>query len=236
MKVLSSLKDSDINDAITTLAQNSSNAIAAEQSRAEAVEASLQSQISQEISDREADVDAEMSRAMAVESSLQSQITQEISDRMSAVSSEESARIAEDLTFFKLDGSREVTGSIIPSTDVAYDLGSSSKRFRDIFLSGNTIDLGGVTLSNESNEFVVRDGSNELAIVSDNVKEGMVNKFFTEERVQESELSLLDVTKSGAVVSSDSLIDGISKLQNQMTQEISDRQDDVDAEQSRAEA
>ena len=61
-------------------------------------------------------------------------------------------------------------------------------------------------------------------------------QFFTEERVQESELSLLDVTKSGAVVSSDSLIDGISKLQNQMTQEISDRQDDVDAEQSRAEA
>ena len=220
------------------ITQEISNRIAdvdAEESRAMGVESSLQSQISQEISDRQADVDAEESRALAAEGSLQSQISQEISDRMAAVSAEESARIAEDLTFFKKDGSREMTGSIIPSIDVSFDLGSSSKRFRDLYLSGSTIDLGGVTLSNESNEFVVRDSSNnELAIVSDNVREGMVNKFFTESRVQETEMSMLDVTKSGEVVSTDSLVDAVSKLQNQMTQEISDRQDDVDTEESRA--
>ena len=43
----------------------------------------------------------------------------------------------------------EVTsaGHIVPSEDVTYDLGSSSYRFRDLYLSGNTIDLGGATIS-----------------------------------------------------------------------------------------
>jgi hypothetical protein len=40
-----------------------------------------------------------------------------------------------------------VSESIIPDTDVAYDLGSATNRFRDLYLSGSTIDLGGTTLS-----------------------------------------------------------------------------------------
>ena len=40
-----------------------------------------------------------------------------------------------------------ITESIIPDTDVTYDLGTSSKRFRDLYLSGSTIDLGGATMS-----------------------------------------------------------------------------------------
>lgn len=40
-----------------------------------------------------------------------------------------------------------VNQSIIPDTDVAYDLGSASNRFRDLYLSGNTIDLGGALIS-----------------------------------------------------------------------------------------
>ena len=49
-----------------------------------------------------------------------------------------------------LDGT--VSGDIIPDTDVAYDLGSASKRFRDIYLSGSTIDLGGLEISNVGGE------------------------------------------------------------------------------------
>ena len=41
----------------------------------------------------------------------------------------------------------EVAGHIWPSSNVAYDLGSSNLRFRDLYLSGNTIDLGGTRLS-----------------------------------------------------------------------------------------
>ncbi len=40
-----------------------------------------------------------------------------------------------------------ISTDIIPDTDVAYDLGSSTKRFRDLYLSGNTIDLGGAKIS-----------------------------------------------------------------------------------------
>lgn len=43
-----------------------------------------------------------------------------------------------------------VTGNIVPDTDVTYDLGSSSKKFRDLYLSGNTITLGNQTISSSA--------------------------------------------------------------------------------------
>ena len=43
----------------------------------------------------------------------------------------------------------EVSGSVIPSSNLAYDLGSSNLRWRDLFLSGNTIDLGGTMLKRD---------------------------------------------------------------------------------------
>ena len=36
---------------------------------------------------------------------------------------------------------------ILPSADVTYDLGSSTKRFRDLYLSGSSINLGGQTMT-----------------------------------------------------------------------------------------
>ena len=48
-----------------------------------------------------------------------------------------------------LDGT--VKGNIIPDTNVAYDIGSSTKRFKDLYLSGNTIHLGTSTLSVDAN-------------------------------------------------------------------------------------
>ena len=44
-------------------------------------------------------------------------------------------------------GTLTVPGSIVPETNIAYDLGSPSNRFRDIYLSGNTINLGSATIS-----------------------------------------------------------------------------------------
>lgn len=41
-----------------------------------------------------------------------------------------------------------VSQHILPSVDVTYDLGSATNRFRDLYLSGNTINLGGSTISN----------------------------------------------------------------------------------------
>ena len=40
-----------------------------------------------------------------------------------------------------------VKGDIIPDSNIAYDIGSAAARFRDLYLSGTTIDLGGTTIS-----------------------------------------------------------------------------------------
>lgn len=40
-----------------------------------------------------------------------------------------------------------ITGSLLPTANVAYDLGSSTRRFKTLWLAGNTIDLGGETIT-----------------------------------------------------------------------------------------
>jgi hypothetical protein len=44
-------------------------------------------------------------------------------------------------------GNITVTGNILPTANVTYDLGTSELRWRDLFLSGTTINLGGTTIS-----------------------------------------------------------------------------------------
>lgn len=42
-----------------------------------------------------------------------------------------------------------VAQNILPSTDITYDLGSASKRWRDLYLSGSTINLGGAVITSD---------------------------------------------------------------------------------------
>ena len=42
-----------------------------------------------------------------------------------------------------------ITSSIIPLNNNAIDLGTSSKRWRDLYLSGNTLNIGGATISSD---------------------------------------------------------------------------------------
>lgn len=53
-------------------------------------------------------------------------------------------------------GTITVHGDIVPSANVTYDLGSPTRRFRTLYLDGNTIDLGGATIKSS-------EGSIELA-------------------------------------------------------------------------
>src|SRR6056300_671653 len=39
--------------------------------------------------------------------------------------------------------------ALVPDTNIAYDLGTTSLRWRDLYLSGNTIDIGGATISGD---------------------------------------------------------------------------------------
>ena len=53
----------------------------------------------------------------------------------------------------------DVSGDIIPDTDVTYDLGSTTHRFKDLYLSGSTIDLGGSILQTSGGDLQIPAGS-----------------------------------------------------------------------------
>ena len=64
-------------------------------------------------------------------------------------------------------GLDRVTSHIVPSANDTYDLGSSTLRWRDIYTSGSTIDLGGMKLKNDgSHNLEIQDGSGNKQSIS----------------------------------------------------------------------
>jgi hypothetical protein len=59
-----------------------------------------------------------------------------------------------------ITGLTTVSNHIIPAANVTYDLGSSTNRFRDLYLSGGTIDLAGGTISYDGTSFNFQGGTN----------------------------------------------------------------------------
>lgn len=56
-----------------------------------------------------------------------------------------------------VQGETFVHGNIIPNQDITYNLGSPSYRFKEVYLSGNTIDLGGTRISADNGVLLVDD-------------------------------------------------------------------------------
>jgi len=65
------------------------------------------------------------------------------------------------------------TGSLIPDSNEAYDLGSSTKKWKDLFLSGNTITLGTLDLKDSNGNFVIIDSDGGKTAV--NIKVSTTN-------------------------------------------------------------
>ena len=64
-----------------------------------------------------------------------------------------------------------INSSIIPDTDVVYDIGSVSNRFNDLYLDGNTIDLGGQTIKATASgievpEITIGTGTNKVKLAA----------------------------------------------------------------------
>jgi len=82
-----------------------------------------------------------------------------------------------------------VTGHIIPATDSAYDLGSPTKKFRDLYLNGQSIYLGNLVLSEHSDQLNVHNGSGTqkkfdlAANTTSDIAEG-TNQYFTTARAR----------------------------------------------------
>ena len=70
--------------------------------------------------------------------------------------------------------SLEVTGNILPDTDIAHDLGSATKRWRDLYVSGGTIHLGDVKVKEESGSFKIKDASDNAVPIGDAIFTGNV--------------------------------------------------------------
>ena len=58
-----------------------------------------------------------------------------------------------------------IGGSLIPSTDIAHDLGTPTQRFRDLYLSGNSIKLGNATITDSVSG--IKFNGNTVVTVSD---------------------------------------------------------------------
>ena len=65
-------------------------------------------------------------------------------------------------------GNIEVTGNILPFSDVTYSLGSNTKRWNNLYLSGNTILLGDSVITSNENGIVLQNAEGGEFVVSGN--------------------------------------------------------------------
>ena len=78
-----------------------------------------------------------------------------------------------------LTGTTTITGDLIPSANVTYNLGSDSQRFKDLYLDGSTIYLGGATISTVGGNVTITNQSGETLTVGDNGSSNFGNIGFT---------------------------------------------------------
>jgi hypothetical protein len=69
--------------------------------------------------------------------------------------------------------------NIIPLTDGVYDLGSSTRRFRDLWLSGSTLRIGNISLSETSNALIVTNSTGNARILADVISSNTWNNLYT---------------------------------------------------------
>ena len=129
-----------------------------------------------------------------------------MADRIPLVISGSSIREIPSSDRLDVQGALEVNGHITPGADSAYDIGTSSLKFRDIFLSSGTIHLGGVKLKADGNKLSIQDSAGATAgittatlgvISTDNLDEGSTNLFTTAARTR-SHISVTDAGGDGS--------------------------------------
>ena len=69
----------------------------------------------------------------------------------------------------EINGNIKIAGNIYPSDDITYDLGTSNNRWKDLYLSGNSINLDNLVLSkNNSNNLELKDIDGKLKNININ--------------------------------------------------------------------
>jgi hypothetical protein len=103
--------------------------------------------------------------------------------------------------------------NIVPLVDSIYDLGSSTRRFRDLYLSGSTLRIGNISLSQGANGgLAITSSAGNLAILSDtisanswvglyssNVVESSTNLFYSNARVYSNVIAVLSTLAGNGI-------------------------------------
>lgn len=83
----------------------------------------------------------------------------------------------------------QVDAHLLPTTNITYDLGSDTNRFRDLYLSGQSIKLGTITITDSDGSISFKDSTNTNAInvnldgnTTTDLAEG-TNLYYTDARV-----------------------------------------------------
>ena len=66
------------------------------------------------------------------------------------------------LNSLTLKSGGRIRSSLIPHVDSSFDLGDSNLKWKDLYLSGGTIFLGGLSLKDISNQFTVTDSLGQV--------------------------------------------------------------------------
>jgi hypothetical protein len=104
----------------------------------------------------------ELAAAMGDDASFSTTITNSIATKLSTT----------DFTTTANAWAGTIGTHLLPDTNIAYDLGSATHRFRDLYLDGNTIDLGGQTIKAtatgiEVPEIKIGTGTNSVKLTAD---------------------------------------------------------------------
>ena len=104
----------------------------------------------------------ELAAAMGDDASFSTTITNSIATKLSTT----------DFTTTANAWAGTIGTHLLPDTDITYDLGSATHRFRDLYLDGSTIDLGGQTIKAtatgiEVSEIKIGTGTNSVKLTAD---------------------------------------------------------------------
>jgi hypothetical protein len=90
-------------------------------------------------------------------------------DRVDAIETSTGSFATTGSNYFK--GTQTISGSLLPSGSLLFDIGSETNRWRDIFLAGSTINLGGTKITKDD------DGNIQLKDSSNNLKNIVASEF-----------------------------------------------------------
>lgn len=120
-----------------------------------------------------------------------------------------------------------VGGDLVPTTDSTYDLGSPTKKWKELYLSGNTIFLGNVVIKDNAGTLSALDSANGNPVAfslsantTDNLSEGSSNLYFTNARAD----SRIDTKLAGNVTIGGNLtVSGTETIINSTTLSVNDK-------------